>query len=79
MGKYAALKRGRNDKELPQRQYYPGLFVNLAHGSRGLTSTPLAAEIITAYAEKASQPIPKHVLNALDPVRFLIRKLKRKT
>lgn len=78
MEKNAELKHGRAYKELPKSQHHPGLFVNLAHGSRGLTSTPLAAEIITAYAGKTSQPVPRQILDALNPARFLIRKSKRK-
>lgn len=51
--------------------------VNLGHGSRGLTSTPLCAEIIAS--EFCGTPIPADADLAaqLSPARFLIRALKR--
>jgi len=75
--KYHGLNHGKTKINYPEGVYHPGLFVNLAHGSRGLTSTPLAAEIIAAYVNNETQPLPKHILNALNPARFLIRKLRR--
>lgn len=58
--------------------YYPGLFVNLAHGSRGLTSTPLAAELIASQLCGEAAPLPRDLLRALSPSRFLIRSLIRR-
>lgn len=57
--------------------YYPGLYVNLAHGSRGLTSTPLAAELIAAQVCQELSPLPRDLVRALSPSRFLIRSLIR--
>ena len=55
----------------------PGLFVNTAHGSRGLGTTPLSAEIIAALIEGEPRPLPREWLQALAPGRFLIRGLSR--
>ena len=56
---------------------YRRVMVNIGHGSRGLTSTPLAARIllqqITGQEIPADNDIPGHV----NPARFLIRALKR--
>jgi len=74
---YHGLRVGKSRTNYPEGVYYPGLYVNLAHGSRGLTSTPLAAEVIAAYTSNETLPLPKHIINALNPARFLIRKLKK--
>ena len=55
--------------------YYPGLYLNLAHGSRGLTSTPLAAEIIASQLCHEVSPLSRDLLRALSPSRFLMRSL----
>ncbi len=51
--------------------------VNIGHGSRGLTSTPLCAQIIAS--ELCGQPIQadRDLVAHLSPARFLIRGLKR--
>lgn len=55
--------------------YYPGLFINVAHGSRGLTSTPLCAELLAADICQEPQPLPQVLLSALNPARFIIKAL----
>lgn len=77
MERYKGLNHNKTKTTYPRGQYYPGLYVNLAHGSRGLTSTPLAAEVIAAYVNNETQAPPKHILDALNPARFLIRGLKK--
>ncbi|MDF1691053.1 MAG: bifunctional tRNA (5-methylaminomethyl-2-thiouridine)(34)-methyltransferase MnmD/FAD-dependent 5-carboxymethylaminomethyl-2-thiouridine(34) oxidoreductase MnmC [Zhongshania sp.] len=57
---------------------YPNLYVNVAHGSRGLTSTPLCAELLASYIANDIRPLPRHLCQALSPARFIIRKLIRK-
>jgi tRNA 5-methylaminomethyl-2-thiouridine biosynthesis bifunctional protein len=75
---YAALAKGQLRKAYPDARYYPGLYLNLAHGARGVTTTPLAAEIIAAYLEGEPQPVPESLRRALHPGRFLIRELRKK-
>ena len=59
--------------------YHPGLYLNIAHGSRGLTYTPLCAELLAAIINKEPLPISQQLANALNPTRFLIREIvKRK-
>ncbi len=43
----------------------PGLYVSLGHGSRGLLSAPLAAEIITDMATNAALPISSEIAQFL--------------
>lgn len=73
---YADLKHGRQ-KQYLKGDYLSGLYVSTGHGSRGLTSCPLAAEIIAAMACNESLPIDKKILDSLNPARFIIRGLKR--
>lgn len=54
------------------------LYVNLAHGSRGLISAPLAGELLAAYICNEPLPLPKAVADACHPERFLLREMIRK-
>jgi tRNA 5-methylaminomethyl-2-thiouridine biosynthesis bifunctional protein len=75
---YSALA---NDATLPLTQaapYIPGLYVNAAHGSRGMITAPLSGEIIAAYLEDEAAPLPVDLMQAVHPSRFLLRRLIRK-
>jgi tRNA 5-methylaminomethyl-2-thiouridine biosynthesis bifunctional protein len=54
-----------------------GLYVNAAHGSRGLVTAPLSGELLAAYLDEEPAPLPSAVLEALHPSRFLLRSLIR--
>lgn len=73
--RFAALrKNARAPVHLPGC-YHPGLFINIGHGSRGLAYTPLCAELLAAHINNEIPPMPRDLANALNPARFLIRKL----
>jgi tRNA 5-methylaminomethyl-2-thiouridine biosynthesis bifunctional protein len=55
-----------------------GLYVNTAHGSRGLVTAPLAAEMLAAYLEGEPAPLPRTVMEAAHPSRFPLRRLIRR-
>ena len=74
---YADLRHGRPAQKYPSAEYLPGLYINSGHGSRGLTSCPLAAEIIASMISNDPMPIPEDVRMALHPARFMVRDLKR--
>lgn len=57
--------------------YLPNLFISTAHGSRGLTSAVLGANIITSMLENLPIPIENDIFYALHPARFTIRRLQR--
>jgi tRNA 5-methylaminomethyl-2-thiouridine biosynthesis bifunctional protein len=57
--------------------YWPGLFVNTGHGSKGLASTPIAAACIAAQVNQSPRPLPWRLMRALSPTRFAIRSLIR--
>lgn len=56
---------------------YPHLYCNVAHGSRGLSYTPLCAEIVASLISGDFLPLPRSLYTALVPARFIIRDLIR--
>lgn len=75
---YHDLQQGRLHKNYPAGKFQQGLYVNVAHGSRGVVSAPLAAEILFQYVHSQGIfPVDDAVRHALHPARFLIKKLKR--
>ena len=77
MQTYAGL---RKDARLPLQQPCPwqqGLYVNTAHGSRGLISAPLAAELLSAWICHEPFPLPLDIVQHSHPNRFALRTLMR--
>lgn len=74
---YADLRHGKPAAHYPNASYQPGLFVSSGHGSRGLTSCLLSAELIAAMLNNEPLPLPRDIVHALHPARFMIRQLKR--
>jgi tRNA 5-methylaminomethyl-2-thiouridine biosynthesis bifunctional protein len=58
-------------------KYLPGLFLSTGHGSRGLSSTPLAAELLASQICGEPPPLSRELIRALAPARFIIRDLRR--
>lgn len=75
---YGNLRKGMKHGEFAPGSYLPGLYLNVAHGSRGITSTGLAAEVLASYINNEPAPVDQEVLHAIHPARFLIRDIKRK-
>jgi tRNA 5-methylaminomethyl-2-thiouridine biosynthesis bifunctional protein len=69
------LKKDSNYRFSCKGSYYRGLYVNVGHGSKGLATTPIAAEIITDYIFNAPFALESDSVEALHPARFLIRTL----
>ncbi|MBR8465637.1 bifunctional tRNA (5-methylaminomethyl-2-thiouridine)(34)-methyltransferase MnmD/FAD-dependent 5-carboxymethylaminomethyl-2-thiouridine(34) oxidoreductase MnmC [Campylobacter sp. faydin G-140] len=57
--------------------YEPNVFVNIAHGSRGLSTAILGAELISDLILKRPLCIEKSLFDELHSARFLVRQLKR--
>ncbi len=77
MQTYADL---RKDARLPLQQpcpWHQGLYVNTAHGSRGLISAPLAAELLSAWICHEPFPLPLDIVQHSHPNRFALRTLMR--
>lgn len=52
-----------------------GLYINVAHGSKGFTSAPLCAELLACLISNAALPIPATLASLLNPNRFILREL----
>lgn len=76
---YAVL--GKDARQVPQTPcpWLDGLYVNTAHGSRGLVTAPLAGELLAAWVDGAPLPLPRAIAEACHPNRFLLRKLIRRS
>jgi tRNA 5-methylaminomethyl-2-thiouridine biosynthesis bifunctional protein len=70
---YADLGKGFLKRAFPQGENLAGLYVSCGHGSRGITSSCFAAEIVASYITGEPQPVDREVLFAVHPARFLIR------
>ncbi len=72
---YGELHQGRR-QAWPAAPYYPGLYVSLGHGARGLLTTPLAGWLLSAMIVGGT-PVDSRLVSAIHPGRFLIRQLRR--
>jgi len=62
--------------QIPHRAI-PGVYLNIAHGSRGLTHTPLCAEHLAAELTGLAPPTEPAITDALAPERFILRQRRR--
>lgn len=74
---YAALRKNSRRPINTSASYLPGLYLSTAHGSRGLTSAPLAAELVAAQICGQPWPVDTRLCRALSPARFIVRDLTR--
>lgn len=74
---YAQLSKNAHTDIASAGRYYPNLYLNVGHGSRGLTSTPLCSEIIASMLNREPPPLARNMMQALNPARFIIRDLIR--
>ncbi|APE31324.1 FAD-dependent cmnm(5)s(2)U34 oxidoreductase [Halomonas aestuarii] len=72
---YASLaKDARRIPDTPGA-HHPGLWISAAHGSRGLASAPLCAEVIASRICDEPMPLEGALVDHLHPGRRLIREL----
>lgn len=74
---YAPLRKNARQTLATRGEYLPGLYLTAAHGSRGLTSTPLAAELLASLVCAEAPPLSRTLCRALAPARFIMRDLTR--
>lgn len=74
---FAPLRKNAKATLSVTGSYFPGLYINVGHGSRGLAYTPLGAEILAAQICGEVLPVSWELTQALNPARFLIRDLIR--
>jgi tRNA 5-methylaminomethyl-2-thiouridine biosynthesis bifunctional protein len=75
--RFAALARNARSPVAADSAWLSGLYVNVGHGSRGMTSTPICAELLAALIAGEPRPLPRPLQQALSPARFAIRDLIR--
>lgn len=74
---YAIL--GKDARQVPDTPcpWLDGLYLNSAHGSRGLVTAPLAGELLAAWLDDEPLPLPRSVAEACHPNRFFLREVVR--
>nr|WP_163500929.1 bifunctional tRNA (5-methylaminomethyl-2-thiouridine)(34)-methyltransferase MnmD/FAD-dependent 5-carboxymethylaminomethyl-2-thiouridine(34) oxidoreductase MnmC [Halomonas socia] len=74
---YAALAKDAKRVPATPGAHHGGLWISAAHGSRGLASAPLCAELIASRICDEPLPLPAALADQLHPGRRLIRELIR--
>lgn len=75
---YALLSKNRKAHIPIMGDYWPNLYLNIGHGSRGLTSAPLTASLIRAHINNMPTPVDSEMEKSINPARVIIRKLVKK-
>lgn len=70
-------ERGRRWVEPPQP--LPGLYLLSGLGTRGITTAPLAAELLASLISGEPPPLARELVAAVDPARFLLRERRRQS
>ncbi|WP_271411087.1 bifunctional tRNA (5-methylaminomethyl-2-thiouridine)(34)-methyltransferase MnmD/FAD-dependent 5-carboxymethylaminomethyl-2-thiouridine(34) oxidoreductase MnmC [Pseudomonas sp. Q1-7] len=74
---YAVLARDARQVPDVPAPWFDGLYLNSAHGSRGLITAPLSGELLAAWLDDEPLPVPRAVAEACHPNRFALRRLIR--
>ncbi len=74
---FTAIRKNLARYPRQKASFLSGLYANIGHGSRGLTSAPLCAELIASYICGENFPLAKDHAEALLPGRFYIREMVR--
>jgi len=74
---FAGLRKNARQTITQKGPCLPGLFVTTCHGSRGLSSAPLSAELLASQICGEAPPLSRELIRALSPSRFLVRDLSR--
>ena len=72
---YSDLSKGKKASTYKAAEYHKGLYINAGHGSRGLTSSFLCADLIAALVSNTALPVDAGVVAKLHPARFIIKRL----
>lgn len=73
---FAGLRHG-HVHDITEKPYIDGLYIAAGFGAHGMTTAPLAGEIIAADICQTPLPCPQSLAEALKPERFMLRDLKR--
>lgn len=73
---YKDLLHGKQ-KTYPNGKYLKGLYMSVGHGSKGLTSAPFISELLAKMINGDDMSSYKHLIDLINPARFIIRDIKR--
>ncbi|WP_415883460.1 bifunctional tRNA (5-methylaminomethyl-2-thiouridine)(34)-methyltransferase MnmD/FAD-dependent 5-carboxymethylaminomethyl-2-thiouridine(34) oxidoreductase MnmC [Neptuniibacter sp. QD34_54] len=77
---FAQLRKDRKwHFDNAKAEHHPNLYVNTGHGSKGLITCPISAELLASMICDDPLPLPKDVIDAINPARFIIKKLIKQT
>ena len=74
---YSDLQRNARKTVQANPVYSPGLYINVGHGSNGLTTAPLAGEYLASIINDETLPLAQDEIVVVHPLRYLIRRLKK--
>ncbi len=74
---YHDIRHGKSWKHYPQPQHVANLYVLTGLGSRGFTSAPLLAEFLCNQITGMPQVLNTELQKAINPNRFLFKRLKK--
>ncbi len=74
---FSFLRKKANAAMDETGRYYPGLYLNLGYGSRGLAYAPLCGELLASIVCFEPLPVSGKMYAYLNPARFIIRDLQR--
>ena len=75
---FAHLRKDKNYRFTQDMPWLPGLYINAGHGSKGLITAPLCAELLAAKIAGEVLPMSSQVAAALEPNRFFLRDMMRR-
>lgn len=78
MSSFSKLREDANACRDQYGHYYPNLYINIGHGSKGLFTSPLAAKIIRHYICGGLASCSEDHRVMLSPSRFLIKHLAQR-
>lgn len=76
---YTAVKYRNLNLDFESSMWFDGLYLSVGHGSQGLISCAISAELIAGLANGEPLPLDKELVDILNPVRFIARELNRQT
>ncbi len=75
--RYSELHHGWPAERYSPCRPMPNLFLNIGHGSRGLVTAALSAELVACGIVGQFPPVDRRMMDALHPDRFVIRALRK--
>ncbi|MDB4837289.1 bifunctional tRNA (5-methylaminomethyl-2-thiouridine)(34)-methyltransferase MnmD/FAD-dependent 5-carboxymethylaminomethyl-2-thiouridine(34) oxidoreductase MnmC [Marinomonas sp.] len=74
---YAYLSKNAKWQSSEVHDPIQNLFINIAHGSKGLVSTPLSGAYIASLVTNTPSPLEQEIAYKLHPSRFKVKQLKQ--